>query len=477
MEFFRLGAEEKARFYQKILLEVGRLAPIMLIDADGNFIFASDAFLTDMGLEAEDLRHKSAYDLVAEKYYDRSPSLKALAEGKDCGELSESKDGFPVYTETKLLRNEQGEVEYALCHSLKPASIDHEVELLRHQVAYYRGEVAELKNRLRSGPQTIYQSEAMRRSIVTADRVAKADTAVMLTGESGVGKDLMARHIHERSARSGKPFVPVCIPMMSPSLLESELFGYVEGAFTGSMRKGKTGLFEAANGGTVFLDEVGDIPLELQVKLLRVLENQEIIRVGGTEPTHLDIRIISATNRDIPSMVEQGLFREDLYYRLGVIQLRIPPLRERTGDVPLLADFFLHKLNQKYHSHKCLAPGALSLMERYDWPGNVRQLRNVVEQSVVLSDGDFIREQDISRLIRGMPGRPPVSPSGAATGSSTHPVPVPEAASAPDVVSEASRIERQQIVDALVRAHGNKKKAAELLGISRSKLYRRLNTF
>ena len=139
----------------------------------------------------------------------------------------------------------------------------------------------------------------------------------MLTGESGVGKDLMARHIHERSARSGKPFVPVCIPMMSPSLLESELFGYVEGAFTGSMRKGKTGLFEAANGGTVFLDEVGDIPLELQVKLLRVLENQEIIRVGGTEPTHLDIRIISATNRDIPSMVEQGLFREDLYYRLG----------------------------------------------------------------------------------------------------------------------------------------------------------------
>ena len=304
MEFFRLGAEEKARFYQKILLEVGRLAPIMLIDADGNFIFASDAFLTDMGLEAEDLRHKSAYDLVAEKYYDRSPSLKALAEGKDCGELSESKDGFPVYTETKLLRNEQGEVEYALCHSLKPASIDHEVELLRHQVAYYRGEVAELKNRLRSGPQTIYQSEAMRRSIVTADRVAKADTAVMLTGESGVGKDLMARHIHERSARSGKPFVPVCIPMMSPSLLESELFGYVEGAFTGSMRKGKTGLFEAANGGTVFLDEVGDIPLELQVKLLRVLENQEIIRVGGTEPTHLDIRIISATNRDIPSMVE-----------------------------------------------------------------------------------------------------------------------------------------------------------------------------
>lgn len=145
-----------------------------------------------------------------------------------------------------------------------------------------------------------------------------------------------------------------------PFPAESELFGYVEGAFTGSMRKGKTGLFEAANGGTVFLDEVGDIPLELQVKLLRVLENQEIIRVGGTEPTHLDIRIISATNRDIPSMVEQGLFREDLYYRLGVIQLRIPPLRDRTGDVPLLADFFLHKLNQKYHSHKCLAPGALS---------------------------------------------------------------------------------------------------------------------
>ena len=404
MEFFRLGAEEKARFYQKILLEVGRLAPIMLIDADGNFIFASDAFLTDMGLEAEDLRHKSAYDLVAEKYYDRSPSLKALAEGKDCGELSESKDGFPVYTETKLLRNEQGEVEYALCHSLKPASIDHEVELLRHQVAYYRGEVAELKNRLRSGPQTIYQSEAMRRSIVTADRVAKADTAVMLTGESGVGKDLMARHIHERSARSGKPFVPVCIPMMSPSLLESELFGYVEGAFTGSMRKGKTGLFEAANGGTVFLDEVGDIPLELQVKLLRVLENQEIIRVGGTEPTHLDIRIISATNRDIPSMVEQGLFREDLYYRLNVMSVTIPPLRERRDDIPFLVQNVLCSINKSAGTQTAISPEAIERLKRHTWNGNIRELKNILEKLCILSDGIRITEKDLLLLPEFAPG-------------------------------------------------------------------------
>ena len=190
-----------------------------------------------------------------------------------------------------------------------------------------------------------------------AEKIAATDATVLLESESGTGKELYAQAIHNHSPRRQGVFVAINCSNFNPNMLESELFGYVEGAFTGSMRKGKTGLFEAANGGTVFLDEVGDIPLELQVKLLRVLENQEIIRVGGTEPTHLDIRIISATNRDIPSMVEQGLFREDLYYRLGVIQLRIPPLRERTGDVPLLADFFLHKLNQKYHSHKCLAPG------------------------------------------------------------------------------------------------------------------------
>lgn len=470
MEFFRLGEEEKASFYQKILLEVGRMAPIMIIDAEGRFVFASEAFLNDMNLDPEKLRGKSAYDLVSEKYYDRSPSLKALAEGVDCGELSYSRAGFPVYTETKLLRNGQGKIEYVLCHSLKPANIDREMAILRHQVAHYRSEISQLKSYLQSDSEIIYQSTAMRQTIVAADRVAKVDTAVMLTGESGVGKDLMARYIHTHSTRSSKPFVPLCVPMMSPSLLESELFGYAEGAFTGSSRKGKMGLFEAADGGTVFLDEVGDIPLDLQVKLLRVLENQEIIRVGSTESRKLDIRIISATNRDIKAMVEQGRFREDLYYRLGVIQLHIPPLRDRVGDAPLLADYFLNKLNLKYHSHKKIDPKVLTIIDRYTWPGNVRQLRNVIEQAVVLSDGDYIQEHAVTRLIHNVPSRTAVTPV------------VPELIKQPEtdrrvsptVLKEANHIERQKIVEALAEAHGNKKKAAELLGISRSKLYRRL---
>lgn len=471
MEFFKLGDVEKAGYYQRILLEIGRMAPIMLIDAEGKFIFASDAFLNDMGLTPEELMEKSAYDLVAEKYYDRSPALKALAEGTDCGELSTSKNGFPVYTETKLLRNDFGEIQFVLCHSLKPANIDREVELLRHQVAHYRGEIAELKTRLQPDVEIIYQSDAMRKTIISADRVAKVDTAVMLTGESGVGKDLLARYIHAHSTRSGKPFVPVCVPMMSPTLLESELFGYVEGAFTGSQRKGKKGLFEAADGGTVFLDEVGDIPLDLQVKLLRVLENQEVIRVGSTEPKKLDIRIISATNRDIQSMVAQGTFREDFYYRLGVIQLHLPPLRERIGDVPLLTNFFLGKLNQKYSSHRRFDNDTMALLDRFVWPGNVRQLRNVIEQAVVLSEEDIIQEQYVSCLLRSAVGRVASEPTPL---NFTEKKPLPSKAG---ILDEAVQLERRQIIDALVKANGNKKKAAELLGISRGKLYRRLNTF
>ena len=410
MEFFRLGAEEKARFYQKILLEVGRLAPIMLIDADGNFIFASDAFLTDMGLEAEDLRHKSAYDLVAEKYYDRSPSLKALAEGKDCGELSESKDGFPVYTETKLLRNEQGEVEYALCHSLKPASIDHEVELLRHQVAYYRGEVAELKNRLRSGPQTIYQSEAMRRSIVTADRVAKADTAVMLTGESGVGKETVARYIHEKSGRSGR-LVIINMASLQDELFESEFFGHEKGSFTGAMTS-KPGLVEMAENGTLFLDEFTEASTRVQAKLLRVLQERCFHRVGGTQTISVNFRLIAASNRDITHAVRQGLFRADLYYRIAVINLKIPPLRERKADILAIARYYLHFFSH-WHHRECVqdfSPENRRILESWSWPGNIRELRNVIEQSVVLTGGrhltlpDPVEHTEASRGVGALGG-------------------------------------------------------------------------
>lgn len=459
MEFFRFKEDAKAAFYQKILLEVGRLAPIMLIDAKGNFVFASDAFLKDMGLEPQDLLKKTAYDLVEEKFYDRSPSLKALAENKDCAELSYSRGNFPVYTETKILRSTDNSIQYVLCHSMKPDTIYKEMEVLRRQLVYYRGKLAEVESG-KAGSQIIYQSVSMRETILAADRVARVDTAVLLTGESGVGKDLLARRIHEQSDRADKPIIPVCIPIMSPSLMESELFGYTEGAFTGSAKKGKAGLFEAADGGTVFLDEVGDIPLDLQVKLLRVLENQEIIRVGSTQRKRLNIRIIAATNKDIQSMVAQGTFREDLYYRLGVIQLHVPPLRDREGDVPLLAKFFLNHFNEKYNFRKTFSPAALQRLEDCNWPGNVRQLRNTVEQAVVLSNEPVITEQEVAHIIQNALTAPPVPAKKA--GSS--------------VVTEASQIERQQIVDALVKTNGNKKKAAELLGISRSKLYRRLES-
>ncbi len=470
MAFFRYDKNEAPRFYERILFELGTLTPVMLIDAKGVFIYASDGFLSDMGLSAEALADMTVYDLVDQGFYDRSPSIKALTEGQDCSELSYSRDGFPVFTETKIFRNTKGETEYILCHSVRPEDIQVEMELLRHQIAYYRNKLMEAEQSKAINSNIIFQSPAMYSTLQAVDRVSHVDTSVLLFGESGVGKDVIARYIHEHSDRADKPFVTICIPMISPSLLESELFGYVAGAFTGSNKKGKIGLFEAANGGTVFLDEIGDTPLELQTKLLRVLENQEYTPVGSTNKKKLDIRIISATNKNVQKMITEGLFREDLYYRIGVIQLTIPPLRDRDGDVALLSNYFLSRFNEKYHFKKQFSNEALQCMESYSWPGNVRQLRNVVEQSVVLSDSKEIDATFTKQIIRNIAGSIPKDTTIKEKYSSS------KTADSSSLLDELDQIERKRIMDALVQCNGNRKKAVELLGMSRSKLYRKLQS-
>lgn len=242
----------------------------------------------------------------------------------------------------------------------------------------------------------VHQSPSMRACIETAKRVAKSDATVFLQGESGTGKELFAKAIHFESNRSAGPFVPINCAAIPETLLESELFGYEQGAFTGALKSGKPGLFELAQGGTLFLDEIGDLPLHLQAKLLRVLEERRVRRLGANKMLSIDVRIIAATNRNLADMTSKGLFREDLYYRLHVIPILLPPLRERKMDIPILAQFFMQKICRMTKlSAIRLSASAIGALQAYHWPGNVRELQNVLERAVYLSPSDEIAAEHL----------------------------------------------------------------------------------
>ena len=291
----------------------------------------------------------------------------------------------------------------------------------------------------------------------TIARVAESRATVLIVGESGTGKELVARAIHYNSARASKPFVAVDCGSLAETLLESELFGHVRGAFTGAVTS-KKGLFEEADGGTCFLDEVGDISLAMQAKLLRVLQEHEIKRVGETEPVRIDVRIVAATNKNLEQLVAERKFREDLFYRLNVVSIRLPSLRERLEDLPLLADHFLRKYageNEKLVPR--ISTEALDLMVNYLWPGNVREMENVLERAVTLSHHSVILPEDLPRRLRG-------EPSAAHIKSLPSHIPL-------------SELEKLYIQKVLEETGGNKKKAADILGIDRRTLYRMAERF
>jgi len=279
-------------------------------------------------------------------------------------------------------------------------------------------------------------------------RVAPTDATVLIEGETGTGKELIARMIHRNSLRAGQPFLPVDCATIAPALMESELFGALRGAYTGADRD-RMGVFEAANNGTVFLDEIGDIELNLQMKLLRFLQEREIRPLGSPKAKLVDVRVIAATNRDLQNMVEQGKFRDDLWFRINVIRIAVPPLRERRGDVPLLAHYFLKKYNERYGLSARLTESGVRAMEDYTWPGNVRQLQHMMERMVILAPGGRIDDEAVRAGIRDSQPRE----AGGET------------------LADA---EMDQIRKVLAATAGNKSRAARILGIERKTLYRKL---
>ena len=298
------------------------------------------------------------------------------------------------------------------------------------------------------------QSPAMTSVLDLVGRVAPTDATLLIQGESGVGKEVIARAVHQASARSARPFVALNCGAVPEALLESELFGHLRGAFTGAVGS-KPGLFEEASGGTIFLDEIGEMPAALQVKLLRVLQSGEIRRLGATQATTIDVRVLAATNRDLVEMVRQGAFREDLFYRLNVIQVLVPPLRERREDIPLLAEHFLARAAEKLGRDLRLSPEIVERLLRYAWPGNVRELENALERAAVLSANGEIEVAALPARVTEAKRKPLVS-------ENLPPNPTLEI------------IERAYIMWVLQSEGGNKTRAAEVLGIDPSTLYRKL---
>lgn len=317
----------------------------------------------------------------------------------------------------------------------------------------------------------IGESECMLAIYAILEKVADTPATVLITGESGTGKELIARALHENSSRKNKPFIRVNCGAIPRDLMEAELFGYERGAFTGAVTS-KPGRFELAHEGTLFLDEISEIPVEMQVKLLRAIQEGEIDRVGGIRPIAVNVRLIAATNRDLKQEIAAGRFREDLYYRLNVVPIHLPPLRERKSDIPLLAEHFLVKQSARLKKGTMrLAPDALEAMMAYAWPGNIRELENVIERTVLLTDGDVIRVRDLPPEIQRVVSRTesegtsesePPTPSEHTTGTT---------GGLKEQVREATaRLERELIVRALAQTGGNVTQAARLLKISRKSL-------
>ncbi|MEO7143072.1 MAG: sigma-54 dependent transcriptional regulator [Bryobacteraceae bacterium] len=343
----------------------------------------------------------------------------------------------------------------------KPFSLDHLMAVVNKalEVRALRDENQQLKEALNwrfELDNIVGRSEAMREIFLTVERVAPTRATVLLCGESGVGKDMIARAIHHHSPRRDRPFVKINCTAIPENLMESELFGYEKGAFTGA-NISKPGKFEQADTGTVFLDEIGDVPPSIQVKLLRVLQEREFERLGSNKTRHIDVRVLAATNVDLRAALEQGRFREDLYYRLNVLPVNIPPLRERKQDIPFLAEHFVQKLAKDLGSPaESIGDGGIQKLMGYHWPGNVRELENVIERSLVLCSGKRLEAEDIKL---------DTAPRTRAGGNDSF---LPEG-------TTLDEYEQTIIRESLKRANGNKSQAARLLGLTRNALRYRLS--
>jgi transcriptional regulator with PAS, ATPase and Fis domain len=348
--------------------------------------------------------------------------------------------------------------------------LNNEIEKLKNENKFYRKELSDLRESKYSLNQVVGESNPIIRIKDTIQEIADSSLSVLITGETGTGKEVFANAIHQISRRRSNNFVKINCAAIPKDLLESELFGYEEGAFSGASKGGKLGKFELANKGTILLDEIGELPLSLQSKLLRVIQEKEVERVGGLKPLKIDVRILCNTNKNIEELVEKGLFREDLYYRINVVELQIPALRERISDIPLLCKFLINKINNENHSSITgISNDVINILKQHKWPGNIRELEHTLERACVVAKSGELKINHFDFLILRMLKNSSVNLHSPLTEINPNEI----------IPLEEKRIlaEKEEIIKALITSNGNKTIAAKMLGIDRTILYGKMKKY
>ncbi|WP_297716960.1 sigma-54-dependent Fis family transcriptional regulator [Intestinimonas sp.] len=470
-----LTPDETAQLFRRVFSRYPRLVDfqevcehlydgIHITDGEGTVLFINQAYTRTTGILPAEILGRKVSDIEAEgKLYCGSVTAKVLERRERVNSVATiyklNKEvlvtGTPVFDEAghiKLVVTNTRDFPELKRLEQQLLTLTEESKKANEELAYLR--------RQQAGDKTIlYRSQAMAAVVELIHTIAPTDVTVLITGESGTGKELAANELYQCSDRMGKPFIKVNCAAIPAELLESELFGYEDGAFTGAKRAGKAGMFELANTGVILLDEIGDMPLPLQTKLLRVLQQRELMRIGGSRPIPLDIRVIASTNKDLREEVRQGRFREDLYYRLNVVPIELKPLRERREDIPYLAEHFCRSFNKKYGKQVCFSAEGMELILAYSWPGNIRELENLVERIVVTSSGDLVTRGSVFRALN--PGGHSDVDRPAGDGS---------------LRQRVAAYEREIILHTLEET-GSMRRAAKVLGVDHSTLVKKCRRY
>lgn len=448
-------------FNQDLLGMVDRSYDAVCVsDGDSRILLLNQAFEKVMGIPIREIIGRRILDLVQEGVTDTAATQRVLETGEQATVTINTRTGRQVLSTGVPLYGPDQRIKRVFCN-LRDVT-----DLIRMREQYsatqklasrYFIELQNLRSSQAADEKFITRNQEMRKLIELVFRMAQVDSNLLLTGESGVGKDELAKLVHEASPRCEKgSLVKVNCAAIPETLMESEFFGYESGAFTGARNKGKPGYFEIADGGTLFLDEVGELPVAMQAKLLTVLQDRKVLRVGGTRPIPVDCRIISATNRDLKQMVREGLFRQELFYRINVVPIRIPSLKERADDIPFLIAHFLERYNTRYHLRTQFSPKAIEALCNYSWPGNVRQLMNLVERLVVTARHSVIEMDHLPAEYTAYPTGVPAESEGLRP------------------LKQAVRSFEEDLVERAVAECATHEEAAACLGISLSSLSRRL---
>lgn len=465
---------EDAAFEKRTLLNIldSIHESILIIDAQTRVCYVNDSYLKMFGIQREKIigRHLAKFEPLARIHEVLKTGVPLTGDISHIhsAQLDVCADIVPLCQDGRIIG------ALALMKNMTElVQTNRELEHFKQLSEHLQNELASKDDLPPAFRNVLGHSKSFVTVLRTAARAAPSEASICIMGESGVGKEVVAEALHYSSRRAGGPLIKINCAAIPENLMESELFGYEAGAFTGARAGGKPGKFELAQHGTIFLDEIGEMPLTMQVKLLRALQEHEITRVGGSRPIQLDFRLITATNRDLAAMMSEGSFREDLYYRINVIALTIPPLRERREDIVPLARFFLSRLNKKYNKTKILSYSAIRRLEHYRWPGNVRELRNVIERLFITSPTDILEFESGDNTL-SFRGAGPETSLEAQDRTDPASAPVREGVS---LRAAVEAYEKQLVLETLDACGGSVSKAAGRLRLHKSVLYRKLEKY